>query len=241
MQDAGYGRKMRSFNEFGFEKRSDTAENSIPLADDFITRRKSQAAAETREEVRETEQTKETKSVEPVSAEELSLSERQPEMTVMSVKGSRDRSITKPEKKRKNAFVTENVLEKRKKKFPLRTVMVVVFVFSLAFLLINQYVMITEYSRGIAEMKNTIEDLDRELDRCETDLIVKNKDIEIYAKENGMISDKDVKGEYIEISGNDVIEVYDTDEKGDEGIASVIMSALGENLINAWNTLTGAE
>lgn len=234
---------MKSFDEFGFEKKSHTAENNTPLADDFITRRKPQQTfdEDKRSDAGDREKTSGMTSAAVQKTEELALSEKQPEMTVMCVKGNRTRSVTKPEEKRKNIFVTENVLEKKKKKFPFRTVMVVVFVFVLSFLLINQYVMVTEYSKGIAEMKNTLKNLDNELDRCETELVVKNKDVEKYAKENGMISDKDASGEYVEIAGGDVIEVFEAENGGGDGLASVIMSALGENFINAWNTLIGAE
>lgn len=234
---------MKSFDEFGFEKKSHTAENNTPLADDFITRRKPQQTfdEDKRDDAGDRGKMSGMTSAAVQKTEELALSEKQPEMTVMCVKENRTRSVTKPEEKRKNIFVTENVLEKKKKKFPFRTVMVVVFVFVLSFLLINQYVMVTEYSKGIAEMKNTLKNLDNELDRCETDLVVKNKDVEKYAKENGMISDKDTSGEYVEIAGGDVIEVFEAENGGGDGLASVIMSALGENFINAWNTLIGAE
>ena len=230
---------MKSFDEFGFEKKSnitDKSENN--LADDFITRRKKTAAPE----VQSQSESKETALTDKQSeGKELSLVEAQGEMTVMSIKGSDSRVINKPATPRKNIFATDNVLEKKKKKLPVRTVVVLAFVFALSFLIINQYVLITEYSKGIAGMKNTIKGLENDLEQCETELVIKNKNVIEQAKENGMVSDKDGHSEYIEIPVSDTVELHETKESEQESLTSIIMSALGENILHAWNTLTGAE
>ena len=43
------------------------------------------------------------------------------------------------------------------------------------------------------------------------------------------------------IEGEDTIEVYEPASDAKDSLASIVMSALGENLIQAWNTLVGAE
>ena len=227
---------MKSFDEFGFEKRSNTTENNnTPATDDFITRRK-KGSEEAKQETREV-----AKVDEPSASREISVACSGNEMTVMSIKGSNNREITKPTEVKKNIFATDNVLEKKKKKFPVRAVMVFVSVFALAFLIINQYVLINEYSKGIASMQNTIKSLEADLEQCETELVVKNKNVEEYAKTHGMISDKDGQGEYVEITSQDTIEVYESEDDSSHSLASIVMSALGENILRAWNTLTGVE
>ncbi len=229
---------MKSFDEFGFEKKSNTTDKNNNLADDFITRRKKDAEPKVENASKSTELTAADKQSD---SKELSLAEIQPEMTVMSVKGSDNRVVNKPATPKKNIFATDNVLEKKKKKLPVRTVVVIACVFALAFLMINQYVLINEYSKGIADMKNTVKSLESDLEQCETELVVKNKNVEEYAKENGMVSDKDGRGEYIEIPVSDSIELHEPKDDNQESLTSVIMSALGENILRAWNTLTGAE
>ena len=227
---------MKSFDEFGFEKKSGTTDNNnAPVADGFITRRNRQTTDNT-PAVNERALSERQNDASNLPAEPV-----QPEMTVMSIKGSDSRTVNKPTEARKNIFVTDNVLEKKKKKLPVKTVVVIACVFALAFLIINQYVLINEYSKGIASMQNTIKALESDLEQCETELVIKNKNVEEYAKTNGMISDKDGQGEYVEISAQDTIEIYETEEDTNESLASVVMSALGENILHAWNTLTGAE
>ena len=67
-------------------------------------------------------------------------------------------------------------------------------------------------------------------------------DIEDYASDKlGMMSGGEVEKEYIIIEGEDSIEVYEPTKDREDSLASIVMSALGENLIQAWNTLIGAE
>ncbi len=227
---------MKSFDEFGFEKQSNTTEkNNTPVTDDFITRRKRSSEGEIKEkcEIESTDK--------QIESKELALADFNDEMSVVSITGNKKREITKPTEVRKNIFATDNVLEKKKSKFPIRAVMVFVSVFALAFLIVNQYVLINEYSKGIANMQNTIKSLEADLEQCETELVVKNKNVEEYAKTHGMISDKDGQGEYVEITSQDIIEVYETEDDSHKSLASIVMSALGENILHAWNTLTGVE
>lgn len=228
---------MRSFDEFGFEKKSSVTENNnTPLADDFITRRKKDTEAK----VSEPGIKKEIAALEK-SESELPAVQTQPVMTVMSIKGSENREVTKPTERKQNIFASDNILEKKKKKLPVRTVVVLACVFALAFLMINQYVLINEYSKGISGLEKSIQNIEADIKQCETELVIKNKDVEKMAKSNGMISDKDGQGEYIQIPITDTIEVYQPEKEAQDSLASIVMSALGENILHAWNTLTGAE
>ena len=230
---------MKSFDEFGFEKRSNTTDKSNNnLTDDFITRRKKETKTESESSVKNGELAVADKQSEN---KKTSLAEVRPEMTVMSIKGSDNRAVNKPATPKKNIFATDNVLEKKKKKLPVRTMVVIACVFALAFLMINQYVLVNEYSKGIADMKNTVKSLESELEQCETELVIKNKNVEEYAKANGMVNDKGGQSEYIEIPVSDSIELHETKDDDQESLTSIIMSALGENILHAWNTLTGAE
>ena len=162
-------------------------------------------------------------------------------MTVMSVKGNAGRAITRPSGRIKNPLAEENVLEKKKKKIPVRMVAMIACIFALAFLMINQFVLVNEYSREISSLEKSIETIQSDIKQCETELVIKNKDVEKTAKENGMISDKDGQSEYIQIPVSDTIELYTPEEEAKDSLASIVMSALGENILRAWNTLMGAE
>lgn len=221
---------MRSFDEFGFEKKSNSTEQNNNLTDDFVTRRKKTLEVNKAEEIKEDS---------PAETKEIALAEQESAMTVVSIKSTGRREITKHSAPKKSLLSSDNILEKKKKKLPVRTFVVFACVFALSFLIVNQYVMINEYSKGISSMKSTIKGLESDLEQCETELIRKNKDIEELAKENGMIDDKN--GQYVEIPVNDTITVYETNEDAEESLASLVMSALGENILRAWNTLTGAE
>lgn len=226
---------MRSFDEFGFEKKSNTVENNgTPATEDFITRRKETKKQDT--------PVAESKALDTLKTETaISAESARPVMTVMSVKGNENREITRPSGRIKNPLAEENVLEKRKKKLPVRTVAIIACVFALAFLMINQFVLVNEYSKGISSLEKSIESIEADIKQCETELVIKNKDVEKTAKENGMISDKDGQGEYIQIPVSDTIELYAPEEESQQSLASIVMSALGENILRAWNTLTGAE
>lgn len=227
---------MRSFDEFGFEKKSNTVENnSTPITDDFVTRRK-----ETKKEDAPVTESKALSAVEKTGTA-LSVENTNHIMTVMSVKGSENRTVTKRSGRIRNPLAEDNVLEKKKKKLPVRTVAIIACVFALAFLMINQFVLINEYSKGISRLEKSIEGIEADIKQCETELVIKNKNVEKTAKENGMISDKDGQGEYIQIPVGDTIELYKPEEEAGESLASLVMSALGENILRAWNTLTGAE
>ena len=137
-----------------------------------------------------------------------------------------------------------NRLEKKKKNMPFKTIAVLAFVFILSVFVVNEYVLINEYSSNIAEMKNTINELSNEKDYYISQIEKKNNmiDIEDYASDKlGMMSGGEVEKEYIIIEGEDSIEVYEPTKDREDSLASIVMSALGENLIQAWNTLTGAE
>lgn len=226
---------MRSFDEFGFEKKSNTVENNgTPATEDFITRRKETKKQDT--------PVAESKALDTLKTETaISAESARPVMTVMSVKGNENREITRPSGRIKNPLAEENVLERRKRKLPVRTVAIIACVFALAFLMINQFVLVNEYSKGISSLEKSIESIEADIKQCETELVIKNKDVEKTAKENGMISDKDGQGEYIQIPVSDTIELYAPEEESQQSLASIVMSALGENILRAWNTLTGAE
>ena len=226
---------MRSFDEFGFEKKSNNVEsNNTPATDDFITRRK---------ETKKAEPEVNAKAVSVVENDEtvLGIESARPAMTVMSVKGNENRTVTKPTERKKSFLSEDNVLEKKKKKLPVRTVAVIACVFALAFLMINQFVLVNEYSKEIADLEKSVDSIGQEIKQCETELVIKNKDVEKTAKENGMISDKDGQGEYMQIPVSDTIELKQPEQDEHKNLASIVMSALGENILRAWNTLTGAE
>ena len=117
-------------------------------------------------------------------------------------------------------------------------------VFVLSVFIVNEYVLINEYSSDIADMKNTLDELSAEREYYASQIEKKNNmiDIEKYASgELGMMSGGEVEKEYIIIEGEDTIEVYEPASDAKDSLASIVMSALGENLIQAWNTLVGAE
>jgi hypothetical protein len=193
-----------------------------------------------------TETVKENSEVKEVTASEQSfaLEEKIPEMTVVSIKGRREQNVTTVFSEKKNRFVTENILEKKKKNMPFKTIAVLAFVFILSIFVVNEYVLINEYSSNIADMKIAINELTKEKDYHISQIEKKNNmiDLENYASDKlGMMSGGEVEKEYIIIEGEDSIEVYEPTKDREDSLASIVMSALGENLIQAWNTLTGAE
>ncbi len=236
---------MKSFDQFGFETKTNNTDNNAPLADDFITRRKKTADVDTNNDKAQ-EQAEETKELAVSETQNLAIEEKIPEMTVMSIKssGKPKQEVTTVFHEKKNAFVTDNILEKKKKSMPLKTIAVLAFVFVLSIFIVNEYVLINEYSSDIADMKNMLDNLSEEKDYYVSEIEKKNNmiDIEKYASgELGMMSGGEVEKEYIIIEGDDSIEVYEPVRDAQESLASIVMSALGENLIHAWNTLTGAE
>lgn len=238
---------MKSFDQFGFETKTNNTDNNAPLADDFITRRKTVADTNiNNNEKSEEVKAEETKEVALSETQSLAVEEKIPEMTVMSIKGSgkNKQEVTTVFREKKNAFVTDNILEKKKKSFPLKTVAVLALVFVLSVFIVNEYVLINEYSSDIADMKNTLDELSAEREYYASQIEKKNNmiDIEKYASgELGMMSGGEVEKEYIIIEGEDTIEVYEPASDAKDSLASIVMSALGENLIQAWNTLVGAE
>ena len=227
---------MKSFDQFGFENKTNNTDDQ--LTGDFITRRKK--IEETKEEIKENSEVKEI----AASEQNFALEERIPEMTVVSIKGKNTQKVSTVFSEKKNRFTTDNILEKKKKNMPLKTIAVLAFVFVLSVFVVNEYVLINEYSSNIAEMKNTMDDLSKEKDYYISQLEKKNNmiDIEDYASDKlGMMSGGEGEKEYIIIDGENSIEVYEPTKDAQDSIASIIMSALGENLIQAWNTLIGAE
>lgn len=230
---------MKSFDQFGFENKTNNTDNNA-LAGDFITRRKNIEQANVKEEIKENSEVKEVAPAE----QNLAVEEKIPEMTVVSIKGRREEKMTTVFQDKKNRFVTDNILEKKKKNMPFKTIAVLAFVFVLSIFVVNEYVLINEYSSNIADMKSTIDQLSKEKDYYISQIEKKNNmiDIENYASDKlGMMSGGEVEKEYIIIEGEDSIEVYEPEKDREDSIASIVMSALGENLIQAWNTLTGAE
>ncbi len=228
---------MKSFDQFGFENKTNNTDNN-QLAGDFITRRKK--IEEVKEEIKENSETKEV----AVSEQNFAVEEKIPEMTVVSIKGRREQKVTTVFQEKKNYFVTDNILEKKKKNMPFKTIAVLAFVFILSIFVVNEYVLINEYSSNIADMKVAINELSKEKDYYISQIEKKNNmiDLENYASDKlGMMSGGEVEKEYIVIEGEDSIEVYEPVKDREDSLASIVMSALGENLIQAWNTLTGAE
>ncbi len=234
---------MRSFDNNGFENKFNT-EKDAPLASDFITRRKSAPQTNTNNVNENKAEDKPTsEKALSVSENEKAVAEQIPEMKVISIKNNRKENVNPVFTERKNIFVTDNVLEKKKKKLPLRTVALLAFVFVLSFFVINEYVMINEYSSDIAKLKNELTELSEEKDFYTSELEKKNNMLEIEEKASGalgMIASAEVEKEYITIKGEDSIEVYEPTENRSDSLAAIVMSALGENLVSAWNTLTGA-
>ncbi|MBP3334234.1 MAG: hypothetical protein J6M35_09345, partial [Clostridia bacterium] len=194
---------MKSFDQFGFETKTNNTDNNAPLADDFITRRKTVADTNiNNNEKSEEVKTEETKEVALSETQSLAVEEKIPEMTVMSIKGSgkNKQEVTTVFREKKNAFVTDNILEKKKKSFPLKTVAVLALVFVLSVFIVNEYVLINEYSSDIAAMKNTLDELSAEREYYASQIEKKNNmiDIEKYASgELGMMSGGEVEKEYI--------------------------------------------
>lgn len=228
---------MKSFDQFGFENKTNNTDNNA-LAGDFITRRKQ--TEDKKEEIKENSEVKEVTATE----QSFAVEEKIPEMTVVSIKGRNTQKVSTVFSEKKNRFTTDNILEKKKKNMPLKTIAVLAFVFILSVFVVNEYVLINEYSSNIAEMKNTMTELSNERDYYISQIEKKNNmiDIENYASDKlGMMSGGEVEKEYIIVEGEDSIEVYEPARDAKDSIASIVMSALGENLIQAWNTLTGAE
>lgn len=228
---------MKSFDQFGFENKTNNTDNNA-LAGDFITRRKQ--TEDIKEEIKENSEVKEVTAPE----QNFDLEEKIPEMTVVSIKGRREQKVSTVFSEKKNRFTTDNILEKKKKNMPFKTIAVLAFVFILSIFVVNEYVLINEYSSNIADMKNTINELSNEKDYYISQIEKKNNmiDIENYASDKlGMMNGGEVEKEYIIIEGEDSIEVYEPVKDREDSLASIVMSALGENLIQAWNTLTGAE
>ncbi|MBE6608466.1 MAG: hypothetical protein E7633_07910 [Ruminococcaceae bacterium] len=235
---------MKSFDEFGFEIKTNNTDNNAPLANDFITRRKNVQETSVKEEAEEIKENTEVKDVAVSEQQTFAVEEKIPEMTVVSIKGKQPQKVTTVFKEKKNSFVTDNILEKKKKSMPFKTIAVLAFVFVLSVFIVNEYVLINEYSSDIADMKNMINELSEEKSYYVSQIEKKNNmiDIEKYASgELGMMSGGEVEKEYIIIEGEDSIEVYEPTKDAQDSLASIVMSALSENLIQAWNTLTGAE
>ncbi len=103
----------------------------------------------------------------------------------------------------------EKIEDGERTTLPLGTIAAIIIVALSLLLIVTSTVLISTAKQEQSELKSTIEDLDKEIDRLTEELNEKNEgaDIEIYAKEElGMISQEYARLEYINSNKTDELE-----------------------------------
>ena len=162
------------------------------------------------------------------------------EIMVKTSKPHRNGFGNKAPKKRREGTVRS----KKRKMFPIGTVLMLAITTLLLMMMVSNYVVINEYSHEVAELRTELKQLDKEQEKLSSELDQKNDymTMEKYASSVlGMESEDGADKVYIEVDEDDSIEVFEVEEDGTKGVIATIMSALSQNFIEAWNTLTDGE
>ncbi len=162
------------------------------------------------------------------------------EIMVKPSKPHRNSSSRKAPKKRREG----TVLSKKKKVFPIGTVLMLAVTTLLLMMMVSNYVVINEYTHEVSGLRSELQTLNKEKDKLSSELEQKNDymTMEKYASSVlGMESEENADKVYIEVDEDDSIEVFEVEEDGTKGVIATVMSALTQNFIEAWNTLTDGE
>lgn len=127
---------------------------------------------------------------------------------------------------------------------PIGTILALIVATLLLMMMVSNYVVINEYTHEASALRAELQQLSTEKDKLTVELEKKNDymTMQQYASEQlGMIGEESVDKVYIEVDENDTIEVFEVEEDGTKGVIATVMSALSENFIKAWNTLTDGE
>ena len=159
---------------------------------------------------------------------------------VKTSKPHKNGSARKAPKKRREGTVRS----KKRKFFPIGTVLMLAVTTLLLMMMVSNYVVINEYTHEVSELRSDLQTLNKEKDKLSSELDQKNDymTMEKYASSVlGMESDETAEKVYIEVDEDDSIEVFEVEEDGTKGVIATVMSALSQNFIEAWNTLTDGE
>ncbi len=161
-----------------------------------------------------------------------------------------------------NAFAEENAIRKHKKKgkrlvhtvkqkektpFPVMTVVFCVICTALFMSMVVYLVQINEYSKDVAQLRSQVETLGKE--KNELQMQVNEKDnseilrnyINEHSEEMGMVDGSMLNPPVAITPGkDDAVNDYEAEER-DENIVVVVLNALADNLLNAWNIFSGNE
>jgi len=154
---------------------------------------------------------------------------------------AKENTSTAPDVVRKVNITT--LSRKKKTPFPLALVLSVALITVIGMIVVSDYVILSESTLEIAQLKAEIRSLSAEQDKLVGELERKNNMLAIddfCQNELGMVKEDQVEKEYINVDDTDVIEAYDNEEKKGN-IFTTILNALSENFVDAWNTLTNAE
>lgn len=139
----------------------------------------------------------------------------------------------------------EGTVRSRKKVlFPLGTVLMLAITTLLLMMMVSNYVVINEYTQEVGELRSDLQELQKEKEKTSSELERKNDymTMDKYASSVlGMEKDESANKVYIEVDEDDSIEVFEVDEDGTRGVIATVMSALSQNFVEAWNTLTDGE
>ena len=158
--------------------------------------------------------------------------------------GRSGKAAADPAVRNKTIFRTHTINTGKKTAFPIGIVFGVIIITLLFMTLVSNYVAINEYTKEVAELSDSLEDLKNEEKRLNNDLSSKiNK---ISAKddaynERGLVGASEIEKKYVQISEDEKIEVYEVEEDGTLGAITSAMFALFGNLVDNWNTLVGNE
>ncbi len=133
---------------------------------------------------------------------------------------------------------------KRKVLFPVGTILMLAVTTLLLMMMVSNYVLINEYTQEVGELRADLQGIAQEKDKLSNELDKKNDymTMEKYASSVlGMESSQTADQVYIEVGDDDSIEVFEVEEDGTRGVIATVMSALTQNFIEAWNTLTDSE
>ncbi|MBQ8382090.1 MAG: hypothetical protein IJX47_02670 [Clostridia bacterium] len=162
------------------------------------------------------------------------------EIMVKTSKSHKNGSALKAPKNRREGTVRS----KKRKLFPIGTVLMLAVTTLLLMMMVSNYVVINEYTHEVSELRSDLQTLNKEKDKLSSELEQKNDymTMERYASSVlGMESDETAEKVYIEVDEDDSIEVFEVEEDGTKGVIATVMSALSQNFIEAWNTLTDGE
>lgn len=164
---------------------------------------------------------------------------RSAEITARSSEKKRSSTYKAPRRRREGT-----VESKRRVLFPLGTVLMLAITTLLLMMMVSNYVVINEYTQEVGALRSDLQVLTEEKDKLSNELDKKNDymTMEKYASSAlGMESSETGDQVYIEVDENDSIEVFEVEEDGTRGVIATVMSALSQNFIEAWNTLTDSE